>query len=244
MSIQRMCCGLKELKLAPPVNGVDSMEFSGYGAVFGNVDAYGDVIDPGAFANFLADVKSGAQPWPAMLSQHGGFGMTADDMTPVGIWTDMSTDGTGLKMSGKLADTPRGKEMYALMKMQPRPALDGLSIGYVAKEAEPRSKSEDPRRLLKRIDVIEVSPVTFPANRKARVQSVKSAEDFSSISDIEDYLRDVGGFSIRESKTIISGIKSHSLRDASGEPGPRDAGELKSVMEALQRNIDGISAHR
>ena len=35
-----------------------AMEFSGYGAVFGNKDAYGDVIEPGAFAKFLADVKA------------------------------------------------------------------------------------------------------------------------------------------------------------------------------------------
>jgi len=236
-NMQRMSCGLKELKLAPPVGGVDVMEFSGYGAVFGNIDAYGDVIDPGAFAHFLADVKSGAQPWPAMLSQHGGYGMSADDMTPIGIWTEMSADGTGLKMTGKLADTPRGREMHALMKMTPRPALDGLSIGYIAKESVPRSKPEEPRRTLKRVDVVEVSPVTFPANRKARVQSVKGIEDFLSITEIEEYLRDVGGFSIRESKTIISAIKSQGSRDASGDTGPRDAAELKAVMDALNRNI-------
>ena len=43
------------------------MEFSGYGAVFNNVDSYGDLIVPGAFTKFLADVKSGLQNWPAML---------------------------------------------------------------------------------------------------------------------------------------------------------------------------------
>jgi phage head maturation protease len=45
-----------------------------------------------------------------MLLQHGGMGITADDMTPVGIWTSLSEDGHGLKVEGKLADTQRGRE--------------------------------------------------------------------------------------------------------------------------------------
>jgi phage head maturation protease len=46
----------------------------------------------------------------------------------------MHEDSKGLVVEGKLAPTPRGQELYALMKMQPRPAINGLSIGYVAKE--------------------------------------------------------------------------------------------------------------
>ena len=70
-----------ELKLAPSDTG--EMSFSGYGAVFGNIDSYGDVIQPGAFADTLAASKQSNQ-WPAMLLQHGGFLGAADDMTPIG----------------------------------------------------------------------------------------------------------------------------------------------------------------
>ncbi len=45
---------------------------SGYGAAFGNVDSYGDVIAPGAFRKTIADSKSGAVAYPATLLQHGG----------------------------------------------------------------------------------------------------------------------------------------------------------------------------
>lgn len=203
--MHRINCGLVELKLAPP--GAEAMSFEGYGAAFGNVDAYGDVIEPGAFAAYLADVQAGKQAWPAMLLQHGGYGMTAEDMTPIGIWTSLAEDGKGLKVAGKLADTPRGQEIYGLMKMTPRPAIDGLSIGYIAKDWEPRSKPEDPRRRLKRIDLVEISPVTFPANGKARVDQVKRLEDLSSLSEIEDCLRNAGGFSRTEAKTLIARIK-------------------------------------
>jgi HK97 family phage prohead protease len=97
----------------------------GLGAVFKNVDAYGDVIEPGAFAAWLSDVKSGKQDWPAMLSQHGGWGMTSEDLTPVGAWLDLSEDGNGLRVEGELADTQRGLDLYTLMKMKPRPAIKG-----------------------------------------------------------------------------------------------------------------------
>lgn len=223
--MKHLLCELREIKLAP--NEDATMSFSGYGAVFGNVDAYGDVIDPGAFSQYLADVKAGNQGWPAMLSQHGGFGMSADDMTPVGVWTDLSEDGIGLAVKGQFADTPRGRELYTLMKMEPRPAIDGLSIGYIAKESIPRSKPEEPRRRLKRIDLMEISPVTFPANRSARVASVKSLEDLSTLSEIEDYLRDAGGFSRGEAKSLIARIKSAQ----------RDVGDVTQLAAAMRRNI-------
>ena len=116
-------CPMVELKFESTDSG--QMAFSGYGAVFGNRDSYQDVIEPGAFKSFLADAKSGKQPWPAMLSQHGGWGLTPEALTPVGVWTDLSEDEYGLKASGVFADTSRGRELYTLMKMQPRPAIDG-----------------------------------------------------------------------------------------------------------------------
>lgn len=224
-------CGLLELKFDGGGDAVTGMRFQGYGAVFGNVDGGGDLIEPGAFAQFLADVKSGQQHWPAMLSQHGGMGLTAEDMTPVGIWHNLAEDGKGLLSDGEFADTARGTELYKLAKMSPRPALNGLSIGYIAKEAVPRSKPEDPRRRLKRIDLIEISPVTFPMNRKARIEAVKGG---LSITAAEIALRDAG-FSRREAKAILAdGFKGLSASQ-------RDAGGLADIAAALRRNLDAMS---
>lgn len=226
-----MLCNLVELKFAAG-DGADELSFDGYGAVFGNVDSYGDIIEPGAFSAFLSDVQSGKQNWPAMLLQHGGYGMTAEDMTPIGVWTSLAEDGKGLKVSGKLADTPRGREVYALMKMTPRPAIDGLSIGYIAKEWEPRSKPDDPRRRLKRIDVVEISPVTFPANGKARVDQVKSG---LSIRDAEKALRDAG-FSRNEAKAIVAdGYKTMP---------PRDAEDYGQLAEIIRRNTAILQSNK
>ena len=226
--MQHLSCRLTELKFSG-ADEAEQMTFTGYGAVFGNVDSYGDVIEPGAFSKFLSDVRENKQAWPAMLSQHGGWGLTAEDMTPIGVWTDLSEDGHGLKVSGRFADTARGIDIYQLAKMDPRPAIDGLSIGYIAKEWEPRSKADEPRRRLKRIDLVEISPLTFPANGKARLGSVKSIEDFESLADIEGLLRDAGGFSRGEAKGLIARIKSLGLRDAGGN-------ELVDIAAAITRN--------
>ncbi len=229
--MQNLTCNFVELKFAADEGGTQTMSFSGYGAVFGNVDSYGDVIESGAFSKFLADVKSGTQPWPAMLSQHGGWQMSAEDMTPIGVWTDFSEDGHGLKVSGQLADTPRGREMYALMKMSPRPAIDGMSIGYIAKEWEPRTKPEDPKRKLKRIDLIEVSLVTRPANGKARVEAVKTWTE----RDFERLLTRDAGLSRSEALVVINqGFKSLiAMRDAGSS-------ELAELLEAVKRRDAAI----
>lgn len=201
------------------------MTFSGYGAVFGNIDSYGDVIQPGAFAETLSSAQQSGR-WPAMLLQHGGYGMGADDMTPIGIWTSLSEDGHGLKVEGKLADTVRGKEAYALLKMDPRPAIDGLSIGYIAKKFTNRSKPEEPRRKLEQVDLMEVSLVTFPANGKARISAVKSLDNER---DIERWLTQDAGLSRREARIVINqGFKALL--------GTQDAtGELAELAEALKR---------
>ncbi len=221
--MERATVGLREVKFDP---GAGAMTFNGYGAVFGNVDSYGDVIQPGAFADTLAGThKSGR--WPAMLLQHGGWGAGADDMTPIGIWTSMSEDGHGLKVEGKLADTTRGREAYALLKMDPRPAIDGLSIGYIAKEWAARSTPEEPRRTLKKVDLMEVSLVTFPANRQARITGVKSIG--TTEREIEEWLVRDAGLTTREAKTAIS----HGFKALLGA---RDAtGEMQELTEALKR---------
>lgn len=220
MKIESMMTPAVDLKF----DAGEAMTFSGYGARFGNVDAYGDVIAPGAFAKTLREAKS-TNDWPAMLMQHGG--MLGGELTPVGVWTEMHEDEKGLWVEGKLADTERGREAYTLLKMEPRPAIRGLSIGYKATDFVRRAKPEDPRRTLKEIKLFEVSLVTFPANRDALVEGVKSIE---TIREFEAFLRDVGGFSREAAKQIASsGFKSD----------PRD--EAGDVAAALRRNIETLS---
>jgi uncharacterized protein len=199
--LDRNAFGLCEVKFAEDDDPETRMTFSGYGAMFGNVDSYGDVIEAGAFKKTLRDAQKSGQ-WPAMLMQHGGWAMSADDLTPVGVWTAMEEDDKGLKVTGKLAATVRGNEAYALLKMSPRPAINGLSIGYYARKFTVGTKADEPRRTLHEVDLVEVSLVTFPANPKARIGSVKSGDGLG-VRDAEKALREAG-FSINEAKAILA----------------------------------------
>lgn len=235
--VEYLTCGFAgEIKFADA--GTDTRKFAGMGAVFKNVDSYGDVIEPGAFAAWLSDVKNGKQDWPAMLSQHGGWGMTAEDLTPVGAWLDLYEDGKGLGVEGELADTPRGGELYTLMKMKPRPAIKGLSIGYFAREFDMGSKPDEPRRRLKRVDVVEISPVTFPANGKAKISSVKSGN--LTEREIERWLTRDAGLSRSEAVHVINhGFKSLlATRDA----GRGESQELTELAEMLRANTAVLAA--
>lgn len=165
----------------------------GYGSVFGVRDNYDDVISKGAFVQSLKDHKA-AGTMPAMLWQH-------DADKPIGVWTEMVEDEKGLRIKGRLAlDTVKGKEAHALLKMG---ALNGLSIGFMSKEWAYDRDTEV--RTLTAIDLWEVSLVTFPANEKARVTNVKSADDLSAPKDAEKVLRDAG-FSKSDATAFVSRV--------------------------------------
>jgi uncharacterized protein len=220
MKLERRSYGL-EIKFADD-SEAKAGSFSGYGAVFGNVDSYGDVIAKGAFKESLKDWKK-RKRLPAMLLQHGGFFGPAEDGIPVGLWTEMSEDDTGLFVKGELfaLDTDKGRYIHEGLKSG---ALDGLSIGYIAREVAYGKKPEDPPRTLKKIDLREVSIVTFPANDAARVDSAKSIEAISTLSEAEDYLRDACGFSRAQAVAFVSRIKS--LRPSDSERAIVDANSI------------------
>jgi uncharacterized protein len=194
----------------------DAGTFSGYGSVFNVKDSYGDIVAPGAFVESLATQKAAGR-LPAMLWQHRSA-------EPLGVYTSMEEDSLGLKVEGQLAlSTVRGAEAHSLMKMG---ALSGLSIGYVT-----RDDSYDKAtgiNTLKKLDLWEVSLVTFPANDAARVQGVKTIEVIESIRDAEKYLRDAG-LSRKEAVAFISRVKCLSQSES-------DEGAVKEVVKLLSIN--------
>jgi HK97 family phage prohead protease len=220
-----------EIKLASDDFDAKTGEFSGYGAIFGNLDSYGDVIAKGAFKTTLREWEAKGD-LPPMLLQHGqrGFGPATDGI-PIGVWTVMEENAKGLKVRGRIdpLDTDEGKKVYAGLKNR---TLKGLSIGFKPVKFSRGVKPADPPRTLEEIHLMEVSIVTFPANDKALVTGVKAAESVKTIREFEDFLRDVGGFSHAKAKAIAaSGFKGHS------EPRDEDGGELADL---IRRNINSM----
>lgn len=144
--------------------------FSGYASVFNDLDEQGDRVLKGAFQASLAKCHYKKQ-MPKMLWQH-------DSEQPIGIWHMIREDQKGLYVEGQLLlDVQRGREAYALLKAG---VLDSLSIGYQVVEAEKGGTTGE--RKLKKVDLFEISLVTFPANTAARITRVKNrGGDFTSL---------------------------------------------------------------
>lgn len=200
----------------------DKGRFSGYGSVFGNVDAYQEVVAPGAFAESLAAWKDAGKLPPVLWQHRSG--------EPIGPYLEMREDAHGLFVEGQLLvdDVVRAREARALMKAR---AVNGLSIGFVTREDS--FDKVTGVRTLKKIDLWEVSVVTFPANPAAQISNVKSAvEALESLAEAERYLRDAGGFSKSAALAFIARIKSLSGRSDSDE-----LGDLKRALEGLRSTL-------
>ncbi len=209
--------------------GAKDGTFSGYGAIFGNVDSYGDRIDQGAFKSSLRDWEAKGK-LPPMLLQHGGFFGPVDDMLPVGKWTSMEENSKGLKVEGELfaIGTDRGQLIYEGMKAG---SLDGLSIGYRAKKYTVGTKPTEPTRTLHEVELRELSIVTFPANDKALVGSVKAAEidAITTLSEFEDFLREASGGRI--SKNAARDVTSRLTKIVRREAGDD---QVKGLLDRLR----------
>ena len=189
--------------------------FTGYGSIFGNKDLGNDVVVEGAFAKSIG--QKGARA-VKLLYQHR-------PEEPIGVFDEIVEDKRGLRVKGRLAmGTQRGREVYELMKMG---AIDGLSIGYRVDPKGVEYDEKGKRRLLKSVDLMEISAVTFPMNPRARVQAVKGAE--RTVREWEDLLRDAGGLSRTEAKAAASAVaKALEQRDAVKQEAPE-------VLDALTR---------
>ena len=150
-----------ESKRAPLAVGEVSATgvFEGYASLFDVADLGGDVVQAGAFRDSLR--KRGADR-VKMLWQH-------DPAEPIGAWLAIEEDARGLKVKGRLnLEVARAREILALMR---EGQVDGLSIGF--RTVEGRTNPKTGIRRLSKIDLWEISVVTFPMHPGARVGAFK-----------------------------------------------------------------------
>lgn len=157
---------------------IDQVEFKaaetggiieGYASTFGNIDRHGDIIAKGAF-------KQGAKKIP-IFALH-------DPSLTIGVGR-VSEDEKGLKITMELAVNAqsenlrkRAEEYYDLARMG---IVERMSIGFVPLEADfeqRKIKGKDHVvRVIKQVDLMEVSLVPIPANDQARITQVKTYGD-------------------------------------------------------------------
>lgn len=200
--------------------------FSGYLAVFDNIDSHGDVIRKGAFLKTIDEWKAKGK-YPAIFWNH-------DPDEPIGVFTLMREDEKGLYVEGRLLilDIVRAKSTYALMKVK---AIDGMSIGYITIQA-----THDPQTMIRELlelELVEGSIVAFPSNPNSLISSVKSKlqdGELPSLPEFEKFLRE-SGFSKTQATVIASKGLRHLLSESEGENE-----KAKSISNALNI-LRGIS---
>ena len=186
--------------------------FEGYGSVFGNKDLGNDVIEKGAFTK---SIKRRTNKGVKLLYQH------KSDM-PIGVFDEIREDDHGLVVKGRLAlKTQAGAEAYELLKMG---ALDGLSIGFRVNPSEVSYDKRNNKRIIKEVDLMEVSLVTFPMNPQATVRSVKGEQ--YSIREWEKGLRDAFNLSRSESK-----VAAKAVTDCFGQ---REVDSSQELVDAIK----------
>lgn len=190
--------------------------FTGYAAVFHNVDLGQDVIMPGAFksAKTTSDGKLRIAIGHRLDQLAGKASFTQDDH--------------GLRVEGKLSlGVSYVRDAYELMKEK---VLDGLSVGFniLSNGATYEQRGDQYVRIITAAELWEFSIVPFGMNPEALVDSVKAA----SIRDFEGQLRTLG-YSQTEAKALAAGgYKSLGHRD-----GGQDSEMLADALATLRQSF-------
>jgi HK97 family phage prohead protease len=143
------------VKGVEPIESGDGWEIAGLASTWwGEPDAYGDVVAPGAFGESIA-----SRPTKLLFEHH----------TPIGKQLELRETDDGLYGRWSIVDTAVGTDAYKLAKAG---VLDSLSIGYIPLEWEIRA---DGVRVLQKCALFEVSAVALPANENAVITDVKAA---------------------------------------------------------------------
>lgn len=152
----------------------------GYLSAFGNVDAYGDIMMPGAFTKSIMERgPKSAKPRIKYLLNH-------DVSKAVGVFTELSEDSYGLKYIAKAGDWTLGQDY---LKMVEGGAITEHSIGFQTIKWE-RDQNKDQVKLLE-IKLWEGSGLTgWGVNEATPITAVKSLDYYESrIKALEAFVR-------------------------------------------------------
>lgn len=193
---------------------------TGYGSTFnGPPDSYGEIVAPGAFDASLR-AHATEKTAPVMLWSH-------NPAEPIGRWESIKEDAHGLRVTGKLElETNRGREAHALLKSG---SLNGLSIGFMADESD-IEHATDGSRVLKKIDLWEISLVSMPANSRARVDGVKH---IGSRRELEELLRDAGLARAAARKVADGGYEGLAGQDILADQADEMVRQIKARADEL-----------
>jgi HK97 family phage prohead protease len=155
---------------AGPADGLKEGQFEAYASVFGNIDSYGDVVQPGAFAESLKEWADSENFLPVLF----GHNMSDPDYN-IGHVVSAVEDEKGLRVIAQLdLEAPKGATVYRLLKGK---RISQMSFAYDVLDASWGELDGQEVLELKRLKVYEVSVVPIGANQETEILAVKSAAD-------------------------------------------------------------------
>ena len=190
-----------------------NLHIRAYALAFGNVDSWGDIIAEGAVDDFLKSENYGRM---ALCYQH-------DTREVIGVITDAGVDEKGMWIEADVLPTATGKDVQTLIKAG---AIKEFSIGYYADEYhyEKVDGYMYDVRVLDRITIVEVSPVTRAANPEAVLIDAKN-------ENIENLLK-------KESmeKEMMELKQSAQTAQAEAKAAQEVANALKAELDSAKEN--------
>jgi HK97 family phage prohead protease len=155
---------MEQTDVALKIKGLDEKGvFTGYAAVYDVRDYQDDVIHPGAFAKAIAEQAAG---YPLLWSHQ--------QAEPIGL-AKLQDSTSALVVTGSIdLEDPAGERAYGRVK---KGLARGLSIGFTIPRGQDKVSFENGVRHIRELRLHEVSLVTIPAQKEARVVSVKSLGD-------------------------------------------------------------------
>ena len=150
------------------------LHIKAYVLAFGNIDSWGDIIQPSACDDFLKSENADRM--------HLCYPHKLDEV--IGVITEKGVDEKGMWIEADIIDTATGTDVQKLIKAG---AVTEFSIGYVA-DRWSYGKADDGQevRYLESITIWEASPVTRAANPLAVLVDSKSEDTIAAIKALSD----------------------------------------------------------
>lgn len=212
-------------------SGEHEWRVNGYATKFGNANCYGFKIAPGAYSDLIA---SGVKP--LMFFNHNSWSV------PIGRWDSLEENARGLKVSGVLTQgVSLASDVYAALRAG---TVDGLSVS-IGWNSEDESEEDGILTLSKISALDEISIVTFPADSKARVSQVLSADDIderieslATVRDLEAFLKEVAHLSKRQSGWLLSKAKACFAADTRRDDEQKALQEAQEILHRMLKKME------
>lgn len=214
-----------KIKATGTEGGLAEGQFRALVSVFGNKDAYGDVVVPGAFKDTLEEWSASGDSIPVYWSHQ----MHDPDFN-IGYVVEAKETDEGLEVLAQvdLEDdaSPKAKQAYRLLKGR---RVREFSFAYDVVDGGPVEKDGDSYNELRTLKLYEVGPTPIGANPATELIGVKYLEAQVKAGRVlsaknEDALREAVASleaSAKSIKNVLAAVESNDDDDSkAGAPAP------------------------